>query len=163
MNKRLYASAALLPTEVLNKDQKAYFKSILGTLNHIMVGDIIWLKRFATHPSSNESLSYITQLAIPKCLDASVFNELNELRKERKIIDRLIIEWIAGLSEEHVNECISYTNMAGVVFNKPFTSLINHLFLHQAHHRGQATTLLSQSGVDFGETDLIEIINECDA
>jgi len=48
--------------------------------------------------------------------------------------------------------------MKGSSFQKDFSSLINHLFLHQVHHRGQATTLLSQFGVDFGETDLIEII-----
>ena len=48
--------------------------------------------------------------------------------------------------------------MNGQNFEKEFSSLINHLFLHQIHHRGQATTLLSQSRVDFGETDFLEII-----
>jgi len=60
-----------------------------------------------------------------------------------------------------MDECIFYLNMAGNAFSKPFLSLINHLFLHQVHHRGQVTTLLSQFGVDFGDTDLIEIIGEC--
>ena len=50
--------------------------------------------------------------------------------------------------------------MAGKTFNQPFSSLLNHLFLHQVHHRGQVTVLLSQSGVDFGDTDLIEIIED---
>lgn len=50
--------------------------------------------------------------------------------------------------------------MAGKPFNKPFLSLVLHLFLHQVHHRGQVTTLLSQCAVDFGDTDLIEIINK---
>jgi uncharacterized damage-inducible protein DinB len=33
-----------------------------------------------------------------------------------------------------------------------------HLFNHQTHHRGQASTLLSQAGVDIGETDLLALI-----
>ena len=84
-----------------------------------------------------------------------------DLKEERKKIDQIIVEWIKCLSHADINECISYSNMAGKSFSKPYVSLINHLFLHQVHHRGQVTTLLSQFGVDFGETDLIEIISEC--
>lgn len=161
MNQRQYEAANHLSRQDLNKDQKAFFKSVLGTLNHLMVGDIIWLKRFAQHPSSTESLSYILEFAKPKSLNETLFKEFDRLKEEREKVDSIIINWITNLSEEDLNGCISYTNMAGVPFSKPFTSLISHLFLHQVHHRGQATTLLSQYGVDFGETDLIEIINEC--
>ena len=41
--------------------------------------------------------------------------------------------------------------------------LLLHFYMHQAHHRGQITTLLSQASIDFGETDLVIItpnINE---
>ena len=41
---------------------------------------------------------------------------------------------------------------------KNFGCLILHVFLHQIHHRGQVTTLLSQENIDFGETDLPEIV-----
>jgi uncharacterized damage-inducible protein DinB len=33
--------------------------------------------------------------------------------------------------------------------------VLTHLFHHQTHHRGQITTLISQLGYDFGETDMI--------
>ena len=161
MNQRQYAAATRLSEDKLNKDNKAFFKSIIGTLNHIMVGDIIWLKRFAQHPSSKQSLSYISGLGKPESLDTILFHELKYLSKEREIIDNLIIDWIACLTESNLDECITYTNMAGISFSKSYASLISHLFLHQVHHRGQITTLLSQYGVDFGETDLVEIINEC--
>ena len=57
MNQRLFDSAAQLSDEALRKDRGAFFKSVLGTLNHIIVGDIIWLKRFAEHSSSKRVLS----------------------------------------------------------------------------------------------------------
>ena len=146
---------------ILVKIRGAFFKSVLGTLNHIMVGDIIWLTRFAEHSSSTESLSYILKLDKPKSLDSIYFLDFMKLKKEREKIDVVIISWIKSLSEIDINECITYKNMQGKLFSKTFASLINHLFLHQVHHRGQVTTLLSQNGVDFGETDLIEIISEC--
>lgn len=163
MNKRQYAAAANLSKDQLGKDKGAFFKSVLGTLNHILVGDIIWLKRFAEHPSSVESLSYIREMEKPSKLNSVLFTELHSLKEKREKIDEAIVNWVAGLGEDDLNECITYTNMTDNSFSKPFVSLIHHLFLHQVHHRGQVTTLLSQYGVDFGETDLIEIINECSA
>ena len=163
MNQRQYDAAANLSKEYLREDKGAYFKSVLGTLNHIMVGDIIWLKRFGEHPSSTESLSYILKLDKPKSLDAILSTNFDKLKEEREKIDSVIVNWVYGLSEVDISGCISYKNMAGKSFNKRFSSLISHLFLHQVHHRGQVTALLSQYGVDFGKTDLIEIINECSA
>jgi len=163
MNQRQYDVAENLSKENLNKDKGAFFKSVMGSLNHIMVGDIIWLKRFAEYSSSTESLSYILELDKPKSLGVALFTDIGRLKEERNKIDEVIINWIGDLSDTDLSACVTYTNMAGKSFTKPFTSLISHLFLHQVHHRGQITTLLSQFGMDFGETDLIEIINECGA
>ena len=163
MNQRQYAAAASLSIEELNKDTGAFFKSVLGTLNHILVGDMIWLKRFAAHSSSADVLSYLLRIDIPKSLDALLFTEFSDLQAEREKVDQIIVTWVNSLSEEVVKSCIEYQNMAGKAFHKPLASLMNHLFLHQVHHRGQVTTLLSQFGVDFGETDLVEIIDECSA
>jgi len=160
MNQRLFDSAAQLSDEAQRKDRGAFFKSVLGTLNHIMVGDIIWLKRFAKHSSSKRVLSYVSELDKPNSLDAMLFNELESLKEEREKIDEIIIQWLTELSEADIADYISYNNMAGKPFKKQFSSLISHFFLHQVHHRGQATTLLSQSGIEFGDTDLIEIIDE---
>ncbi|MES9885126.1 MAG: DinB family protein [Sedimenticola sp.] len=161
MNERQYAAAVNLSKDELGEDKGTFFKSVLGTLNHILVGDIIWLKRFAEHPSSIKSLSYIREMDKPSKLSSILFTELDGLKEEREKIDEVILNWIRSLSEDDLNRCISYKNMAGSSFSKSFVSLIHHLFLHQVHHRGQVTTLLSQYGVEFGETDLIEIINEC--
>jgi len=162
MNQRQYAAAATLPLAELQADKGAFFKSILGTLNHILIGDIIWLKRFAQHPSSKKALAPITQFQQPTSLNDTIFTDLNKLRVEREKLDQVIVEWVSQLTDCDLEKCITYSNMAGKSFSKNYQSLIHHLFLHQVHHRGQVTTLLSQCGVDFGETDLIEIIDHCD-
>ena len=57
LNSKIYLAASRLSEKDLAENHGAFFGSILGTLNHIMVGDIIWLKRFAKYPSSMVSLS----------------------------------------------------------------------------------------------------------
>lgn len=160
MNERLYAAVALLPDEELRRDRGAFFKSVLGTLNHLLVGDVIWLKRFAGHPSSGDVLADVSALRRPGSLDAILHHDFAALAAQRKRMDEILVEWIHVLSESDLADSITYRNMAGERFEKSYGSLISHLFLHQVHHRGQVTTLLSQAGVDFGETDLIEIIGE---
>ncbi|MDH5232164.1 MAG: damage-inducible protein DinB [Gammaproteobacteria bacterium] len=161
MNQRQYAAAGKLSDTQLREDKGAFFKSVLGSLNHILVGDIIWLKRFSTHLSSQEVLSDIIIMNKPASLDAILFENFSQLKAEREKIDAIIIKWVNQLVDTDMDECIVYTNMRGQAFSKPFSSLINHLFLHQVHHRGQVSTLLSQFALDFGETDLIEIIDDC--
>ena len=158
MNRRIMAAAGRLDPIEIAADRGAFFKSVLGTLNHILVGDIIWLQRFLAHPPSAAALAYIDSLERPAALDTILHREFDALRRARERVDEVIIDWIAALSEADLDDRLAYRNMAGRAQNKPVASLISHLFLHQVHHRGQATTLLSQAGVDFGDTDLLEII-----
>ena len=44
-NERLYAAVAELPDEEYRADHGAFFKSVHGTLNHLLVGDRIWMQR----------------------------------------------------------------------------------------------------------------------
>ncbi len=158
MNDRLYEAAGQLPAATLQEDQGAFFKSIIGTLNHIMVGDILWLKRFASKPARFLSLKPILAIQTPTALDQILHADLETLHSERIKLDRIIEEWCAELTADDLREPWEYRSMAGKVFRKPLGSLILHFFLHQVHHRGQATTLLAQEGVDFGATDLVEIV-----
>lgn len=158
MNQRLYSSVAQLSDKEIKEDKGAFFKSIFGTLNHILVGDILWLGRFSALASSYETLSYVASLEKPKALDDLIFDDFTQLKQLREKVDLIIIEWINSLSNADLNTKLNYKNMQGITFKKDVSSLIDHLFLHQVHHRGQVTTLLSQASIDFGETDIIEII-----
>ena len=160
MNRRLLEAAGQLNREQLLSDRGAFFKSVLGTLNHILVGDIIWLQRFGAHPDHAAALTYVTHLERPHSLDLLLYHNLVDLDAEREKIDGLIVDWIGALDARDLDTNLSYRNMAGTPHCKPLASLISHLFLHQVHHRGQATTLISQFGFDFGDTDLLEIIDE---
>lgn len=162
MNSKVYEAAGHLSATDLAKDRGAFFGSILGTLNHILVGDTIWLKRFATHPSCVTLLREIADLPKLTSLDQIVFDDFGRLSEHRSWLDQQIIDWIANLSDGDLDFVLSYRNSKGVAANKRYSSLVLHFFNHQTHHRGQVSSLLSQAGEDIGGTDLLTQIREED-
>ena len=158
MNAKLYDAAATLSPQDLALDRGAFFGSILGTLNHLVVADTIWLKRFASHPAQPATLEVVRQLPSPAGLDAVLFTDLGALRQRRALLDEVISAWAAALTSADLASALSYANMAGVAQSKNIGSLVLHFFNHQTHHRGQATTLLAQAGGDVGVTDLLALI-----
>lgn len=158
MNDTLYEAARSLPEQTLLSDQGAFFNSIIGTLNHLLVGDIIWLKRFACHPAQYRSLHPLEQTNPPDTLDSLLYEDVEMLQIERQALDIIISEWCDEIKEEDLDYALSYNNMAGIRSCKRFGTLAQHLFNHHTHHRGQLTTLLSQQGVDVGITDLLTLI-----
>lgn len=157
MNARLYAAAAGLPQDALRADRGAFFGSILGTLNHIVAGDTIWLRRFMAHPSDFPALEAMADIPAPTGLAHIHSHDLDALLAHRVRLDAMIAAMAAEVSDSDLAQPLSYRNARGDN-RKHFGSLLLHFFHHQTHHRGQASTLLSQAGVDIGVTDLLEWI-----
>jgi uncharacterized damage-inducible protein DinB len=158
MNIKLYEGAGQLSPEKLLLDRQSFFGSILGTLNHIIVADIIWLKRFADHPAKHSELEVIRSLSKPQSLDQVLFDNFSELSKHRKILDGVIVGWVNVLTDDDLNHVLNYINTKGILESKNSFNLLMHFFNHQTHHRGQVTTLLSQAGIAVGVTDLLPLI-----
>ena len=165
MNQRICDSISNTSNEVLWQDQKAYFGSILGTLNHLMVGDLIWLNRFNQHPSYSKgfkALEPLTDFLLPTKLTQILYENKQSFVVARPALDQVVIRFIGELSESDFLHTLSYKNTKGDCFNKPFSMLLQHFFNHQTHHRGQVTTLLTQVNIDVGETDLLMLIPDLD-
>jgi uncharacterized damage-inducible protein DinB len=158
MNAKVYGAAQSLSAAELSKDRGAFFGSILGTLNHIVVGDTIWLSRFARHPANYVHLGPIAAQPRPLQLDMLLYDDIDELFSHRTYLDGVIKTWTGTIKPADLDVTLSYANTKGEVMNKNFYSLLMHFFNHQTHHRGQVSTLLTQSGVDIGTTDLLALI-----
>jgi uncharacterized damage-inducible protein DinB len=158
MNEKLYSTAAQLPADELARDCGAFFGSLLGTLNHIMVADIIWLQRFSEHPEHHPALDRLRAMPKPHALAQPLLDDFSALSEERRRLDDTIITWCEQLSASDLSHKLAYHNMKGVASVKNYGSLMLHFFNHQTHHRGQATTLLAQQGLDIGVTDLLALI-----
>jgi uncharacterized damage-inducible protein DinB len=158
MNAKLYRTASELSADELCADRGAFFGSVLGTLNHIVVADRIWLQRFADHSPQRESLSAVRDLPRPRSLNEILFSDLNELSEHRTMLDGAIERWAQSLSDPDLSQLFCYTTLKGDRVCKRYSGLVLHFFNHQTHHRGQVTTLLSQFGRDVGVTDLWALV-----
>lgn len=160
LNKQVCEAAGMLNHESLVEHRGAFFGSVLGTLNHLIVGDLIWLKRFAGHPAQHVSLNPIRATEAPATLEQQLFSTMEGLWQERQILDAVIVSWSRELKADDLDHCLEYSNMKGVLSRRHTGALIMHFFNHQTHHRGQLSTLLYQQGFDIGLTDLLYFIPE---
>lgn len=155
INNQFYDLAGELDAKQLDEDRGLFFSSVIGTLNHIVVADITWLKRFATHPSNFRSLQFVRSLDQPEKLNAIVHPDLQDLRVLRGQLDQCILSFIRELDEGALMSKLGYTNFKGVQSTKQLGQLLLHFFNHQTHHRGQVSTAFTQLGLEIGVTDLL--------
>jgi uncharacterized damage-inducible protein DinB len=131
-NERLYDAAATLSDDDYRADRGAFFKSVHGTLNHLLVGDRIWMRRFT---GAGE---------MPPSLDAILYDDFDVLRAARRVQDTLITRYVAGLSEGDLLGTLRYrTVVRPQAIEQPLAPALDHFFNHQTHHRGQAHALIS--------------------
>ena len=144
MNEKLYACCAGLTDAQRKEDVGAFFKSIHGTLNHLLLADRVWMGRFTGAPFAARSLAQ------------ELYADFDELRRERARTDGDIVAWAEALRPEQLDGVLAYTSMVNPAPRRIGMDLaVTHFFNHQTHHRGQVTTLLSQRGIDPGVTDLM--------
>ncbi|MEP3891560.1 MAG: DinB family protein [Hellea sp.] len=156
MNQSLYARISTLRDADYRKDAGAFFKSVHGTLNHILVWDTTWLQRFTRHEQRYVSLDAIMNFPKAKSHDQILFDEFDALLEARVQVDSILEAFVRETREADYEMIFTYVISTGESFHKPFGGMIQHLLNHQTHHRGQITTLLSQMGVEPGITDLLE-------
>ncbi|WP_018184257.1 DinB family protein [Kaistia granuli] len=132
-NERLYEAARSVSPELYHADQGAFFGSLGGTLNHLVVTDRIWMRRFTGSGPLHTAL------------DETAAEALDELALLRRVEDERIVAYVEGLSEADIAGKFTYrpiTNPTEVT--QPLGPALAHLFNHQTHHRGQATAILTR-------------------
>lgn len=147
-NRRLYAACAALHEADYMAPRPAFFGSLHGTLNHILVGDRVWMGRLTGHPANIAALDQI------------LYGDFAGLKVAREAEDAQIIAYIDALDEPTLNSTLRYRNMAGEAQATPMRMLLAHVFNHQTHHRGQAHGLLSQTSVKPPPLDLLFFLRE---
>jgi len=161
-NQRLYAACDVLTDEARKREMGAFFGSIHRTLNHLIVADQTWSRRFVQcgtdHACDFSALAAALQLPDAHPLDRVLHEEWAILKARRDNLDEALETWLAQAPEDMSDWTMRYANTKGVQREHPLWLALTHFFNHQTHHRGQVTTLLSQQGVDIGLTDLIALV-----
>ncbi|MBS0519225.1 MAG: damage-inducible protein DinB [Proteobacteria bacterium] len=150
-NRRLYDAAAQLQDADYRADKGAFFKSMHGTLNHLLVTDRIWMQRFT---GTGE---------VPQRLDAILHERLDDLRAAREVEDRRIIAYIESLDDARLAGTIRYRRVSAPDdVTQALHLALDHWFNHHTHHRGQAHMILTASGKAAPELDLLFFQRERD-
>jgi len=152
MNEKLFAVAERLPDEERRRDRGAFFGSIHGTLNHLLVADRVWLGRFTGAALEDGELGPGI-----RALDQELYADFDELRRARARTDDDVERFAAALTHDKLAADLRYVRH-GAPQAFPLWHAVAHLFNHQTHHRGQVTTLLVQAGHDPGVTDLVAML-----
>ncbi len=145
-NQRLYEACASLSDSERQQIRPAFFKSIHGTLNHILVGDRIWLGRFEGKDVPVGGL------------DVILYDDFTALHGARIAEDAYIEEFVVGLGAEFLGQILEYRNSQGTLHADPIALLIAHFFNHQTHHRGQVHDLLTQTTIAPPSLDMHRIM-----
>jgi uncharacterized damage-inducible protein DinB len=134
-NARLFRAAESLDEALYRKEVGAYFGSLHGTLNHLLVSDRIWMRRLTGTGSH------------PEALNAILFDDLRSLRAARIEEDSRIIAFVRSLDEPAFEETWDYRTLNGTPQRQRRREILAHLFNHETHHRGQAHAILTVLGI----------------
>jgi uncharacterized damage-inducible protein DinB len=132
-NQRIYNDAASLPDEVRKRPAGLFFGSVHGTLNHLLVTDYIWMRRFTGDGPRPERLNQI------------LHDDFHELRKAREQEDERVFGFVTRT--DTYDRIIEYQNSTGKTFRQALGPALTHFFNHQAHHRGQVHAGLTIAGI----------------
>jgi uncharacterized damage-inducible protein DinB len=137
-----------LPEGEYHKSRPAFFGSLHGTLNHILVADRAWTARLIGEPKP------------PGRLDTELYPDLAALRAARVAEDARLIDLVDGYGAADLAATFAYTNYQGASFANTRAEVLTHMFNHHTHHRGQAHGLLSHAGAAPPELDFIFYLRE---
>lgn len=130
-NARLYEAALALTEIDYQRDTGVFFRSMSGTLNHLLVTDRIWMWRL-TGAGEHYDRG-----------DIVVHEDRGALGAARVGEDDRIVRYVASLDEAALAGVHSYCTTKGKPFEQPRADILAHFFNHQTHHRGQAHAILS--------------------
>ncbi len=146
-NERLYATCAQVDPVEYRRERSGSFGSIHGLLNHVLLGDRIWMSRFSGAGQTTPPLHSI------------LFDEFADLHAARVAQDVEIAEFFESLNGGFMGRQIPYINNQGKAYVESVPVAVLHFFNHQTHHRGQVHVMLSQTEVKAPSLDMHRILN----
>jgi uncharacterized damage-inducible protein DinB len=146
-NERLYEQCGQLELDEYLLPRQGSFGSIHGLLNHLLLGDRIWMSRFAGAGNTTPPLSSI------------LYEKFADLRSARSGEDARIVAFFEQADSHFLQRPIPYVNNQGKNYVETAAVAVLHFFNHQTHHRGQVHVMLSQTPVKSPSLDLHRILN----
>ena len=148
--------SSLAPAE-LSKARGSFFGSIQGLLDHVIMCDINWLRRFRLlFPESG--VLRRPRLDPPGCAWQSFsFPDYADFKRERSGVDAIFVDWIAQADSSRFGQVLAYPDSHGKPMRYYLRDAMDHVFNHQTHHRGQISQILDELKVEHDFSNLIGV------
>lgn len=144
-----------LTEEQLTRTIGGFFKSITRTVNHILLADIVWLRRITRGVSDVAAL----ESELPKVdkfdFDAVPWPHVDRYLPVRETVDALLERLVAMIPDAKRSELFSYVRANGKQYESLIGHVLLHVFNHQTHHRGQIALMRDELGVENDYSNLI--------
>ena len=147
-NARLYDAAARLTDAEYRAPRPSFFGSIRNTLNHLLVGDRVWMARLVGGDGGITSLDQI------------LHDDFASLRAARVAEDARIIGALENFAEARLPTFPVYRSFSAGEARVRYDLAFAHMFNHQTHHRGQVHDQLSATAIAPPSLDFIAYLRE---
>jgi len=131
-NRTLFDGVAALPPGEATKERQSLFKSIVKTLNHLYVVDLIW--RAHLEGRSHD---------IP-ALNTVLHPELDALYAAQRAVDEWYVAWSDKLAPADLDRRVNFTLLSGNKGEMAVRDIVLHLVNHTSYHRGFVGDLFYQ-------------------
>jgi uncharacterized damage-inducible protein DinB len=151
-NRHLHSACAKLMPAQIAEDRGAFFKSILGTLNHILLVDILYRERLEGVRSTF------------KTLDEILHDDFPSLSAHQSEEDQRWVALTKDINPDTLDETIGFWTLLDNPdrWEVPKHIYFTNLCQHQAHHRGHVHNMISQTGIEPPPIGYIEFRIETD-
>jgi uncharacterized damage-inducible protein DinB len=146
-NRKLVAIVSPLDEALLREDQGSFYKSILGTLEHVALAEVAWLRRYAGFFAYACLSSSPLLAAPPESLAARIKGGPASLFAALAEIDDLFVSFAGELGEASLGSRVKYSNPKGEEQERTYWNVIFHVLNHGTHHRGEISAMLDRKSV----------------
>ncbi|TAN04933.1 MAG: DUF664 domain-containing protein [Rhodanobacteraceae bacterium] len=145
---RLYAALASVPPDTLAKPTPVFAGSILRTLNHVCLIDVVWKSHLLGVPHG-----FVTR-------NPEASRGLAELRQAQAATDAWYVRQAEHLTPPQADETVHFAFIGGGTGAMTRGEIMLHVVNHTTYHRGHISAMLYLAGVQSPVTDLPVYLRE---
>jgi uncharacterized damage-inducible protein DinB len=137
-----FDAVAALPPGEATKQRPTLFKTMIGTLNHNYVIDLVW----QAHLEGRDH-GFTARNLVPH-------PELSDLWRAQQAVNRWYIDWSERQSQASLDEVVNFTFIGGEKGSMSRGDILLHVVNHATYHRGWVAEMFFQVPAKNPTTDL---------
>src|SRR5262245_10345313 len=137
-----FDAVAALPSGEATKERPNPFKSIIGTLNHIYLVDLIWQAHLEGRDHGFKSR------------ELKLYDGLKDLREAQQGINQWYIDWSDNQNAQSLDEIVHFRFISGEPGVMTRGEILQHVVNHATYHRGWIADMFFHVPVHSPTTDL---------